>query len=265
MAACPELVGILNTTPDSFSDGGRFLAPAVAVERGRELVAEGADWVDIGAESTRPGAAPVGAEEQLARLLPVVRALAGDGIKVSVDTQSARVAESVLEAGASMINDISGGLREPEILSVVADSGALYVAMHMRGTPATMQTKATYTDVVAEVRAELSERLDAAEQAGIGRERLIADPGFGFAKTLDHNVELLRRLPELESLGVPLFVGLSRKSMIGALTGEDDPSHRLPGSLAALTAAVLGGAAYLRVHDVAASLQAAQVAAALTD
>lgn len=263
MKRLPTLVGILNTTPDSFSDGGRFLAPAVALERGRHLVSEGAAWIDVGGESTRPGAAPVSAAEQIARVVPVVRGLAEGGIAVSVDTQSARVAHAALEAGARMINDISGGVRDPEILTVTAAADAFFVAMHMRGTPADMQSFAHYKDVVAEVRDELGERLEAALAAGISRERLIADPGFGFAKSLEQNVELLRRLSELKALGVPLFVGLSRKSMIGALTGEECPTKRLAGSLAALTAAVLGGATFLRVHDVAASLRAAKVATAL--
>jgi len=261
--AVPAIVGILNTTPDSFSDGGRFAAPAVAVERGLAMAREGADWIDVGGESTRPGAQPVSADEEAARVLPVVTALAAAGLRVSIDTQKAAVAEVALDHGALMVNDISGGRRDPRLLEVVAKSGAHFVAMHMRGTPADMQSHAHYDDVVAEVIGELGERLEAARRAGIAAERLIADPGFGFAKTLEHNLELLARLDELEVLGVPLFVGLSRKSMIGALTGEERPAARLPGSLAGLTRAVLAGASYLRVHDVGPSLQAVRVAAAL--
>ena len=256
----PALVGILNTTPDSFSDGGRFREPAVAIARGLAMHADGADWIDVGGESTRPGASPVTADEECARIEPVVRALAEAGLAVSIDTQKAAVAEVALAAGARMVNDVSGGLHDPRILEVSAAHGAFYVAMHMRGTPATMQTLAVYEDVVGEVHAELSERLAAARAAGIAPERLIADPGFGFAKKLEHNVELLARLDEFADLGVPLFVGISRKSMIDALTGETAPTARLAGSLAGLSAAVLHGADYLRVHDVAPSLAAARVA-----
>jgi dihydropteroate synthase len=259
----PAIVGILNTTPDSFSDGGRHAAPAVAIAAGLAMAAEGADWIDVGGESTRPGAPTVSATEELARTEPVVRALAEAGLAVSVDTRKAEVAARALAAGARMVNDVSGGLHDPEILAVTARAGAYFVAMHLRGTPTDMQQHATYRDVVREVREELAERLDAARAAGIATEHLIADPGFGFAKRLEHNVELLARLDELGSLGVPLFVGISRKSMIGALTGEDEPTARLAGSLAALTAATLHGASYLRVHDVAPSLAAAKVASRL--
>ncbi|MBC8451103.1 MAG: dihydropteroate synthase [Planctomycetes bacterium] len=259
----PAVVGILNVTPDSFSDGGRFAAPAVAVEHGLAMLRAGADWIDVGGESTRPGADLVDAAEEAERVVPVVRALVAAGALVSVDTRKAEVAQAALRVGARMVNDVSGGLFDPAILAVTAAEGAFFVAMHMRGTPADMATHAHYDDVVAEVLEELGDRMDAARSAGIAADKLIADPGFGFAKELPHNLELLSRLAELAALEVPLFVGVSRKSMVGALTGTAQPADRLAGSLAALTVAVLHGASYLRVHDVSESLAAVRVAVAL--
>jgi len=259
----PAVVGILNVTPDSFSDGGRFTAPAVATQHGLAMLRAGADWIDVGGESTRPGAAPVEAAEETARVVPVVRALVAAGARVSVDTRKAEVAAAALEAGARMVNDVSGGTFDPAILGVSAAAGAYFVAMHMRGTPAGMQRHASYADVVAEVCDELGERLEAARSAGIEGDKLIADPGFGFAKLPAHGFELLARLDELHCLGVPLFVGLSRKSMLAVSSPGAQPEERLAGSLVALTVAVLKGASYLRVHDVPESVSAVRVAAAL--
>jgi dihydropteroate synthase len=261
----PFLVGVLNATPDSFSDGGRFLDPEAAVRRAEDLAAQGADLVDVGGQSTRPGAAEVPAGEELRRVLPVLQRLAERGFPVplSVDTFRPEVARAALRAGAALVNDVTG-LRDPRLAEVVAEAGCPVVLMHMRGTPADMASRASYRDVVAEVREELGEALRRAADAGIPAERTVLDPGLGFAKTAEHNLALLRRLPELLALGRPLMVGPSRKSFIGHLTGAG-VEERLPGTLAAVTASVLGGAAFLRVHDVAAVRQAARVAAAIRD
>jgi dihydropteroate synthase len=261
----PFLVGVLNATPDSFSDGGRFLDPEAAVRHAEDLAAQGADLVDVGGQSTRPGAAEVPAGEELRRVLPVLQRLAERDfpVPVSVDTSRPEVARAALRAGAALVNDVTG-LRDPRLAEVVAEAGCPVVLMHMRGTPADMASRARYRDVVAEVREELGEALRRAAAAGIPAERTVLDPGLGFAKTADHNLALLRRLPELLALGRPLMVGPSRKSFIGHLTGAG-VEERLPGTLAAVTASVLGGAAFLRVHDVAAVRQAARVAAAIRD
>ncbi len=257
------MVGVLNVTPDSFSDGGRFLDPGAAVEHALRMASEGADLVDVGGESTRPGAPRVPEEEELARVIPVLQALARSRfpVPVSIDTSKAAVARAALDAGASLVNDVRA-LADPEMARVVAGSGAPVVLMHMRGTPGDMRERATYHDLVAEVRAELAAAMARAEAAGVARERIVLDPGIGFAKTAGQSVEILARLPELLSLGRPLLVGPSRKSFIGALTGAP-PEERLPGTLAAVAAAVLGGATFIRVHDVAASRQAVLVAVAL--
>lgn len=246
----PQLAGILNVTPDSFSDGGRFAAAEAAVERGLALVDEGAHWVDVGGESTRPGADPVAPAEEIRRVVPVVAALAERGVRVSIDTRRPEVAREALAAGAVVVNDVAG-LTAPGMIEAVADAGAGAVVMHMRGTPQTMQRDTRYVDVVDEVRAFLDRQLAAARAAGI--RELWADPGIGFGKSGDQCAELVRRLPELGGLDVPLYVGASRKSFLGRITGVAEAAERLPESLGVAAAAALSGAAVLRVHDVAAT------------
>jgi dihydropteroate synthase len=261
----PYLMGIVNATPDSFSDGGRFLDPDLAVAHAFRLAEEGADLVDLGGESTRPGAPPVPADEELRRVVPVVAALRARGftLPISVDTTKATVARAALQAGADLVNDVSG-LADPALARVVAEAGVPIVLMHTRGTPADMQSRASYGDVAAEVRAELALVMRRAEAAGVDPEHTLLDPGIGFAKTPEHNLELLARVAELRELGRPLLVGPSRKSFIGKAAGAP-VEDRLPGTLAAVTAAVLAGVEWLRVHDVAPARQAARVAAAIRD
>lgn len=264
--ALPRVMGILNVTPDSFFDGGRHADPDRAVERGRTLAAEGADIVDVGGESTRPGARAVDASVEIARVVPVVEALAAEGIPVSVDTSKPEVMRAALAAGASMVNDVRA-LLEPGAMEVVASSGAAVCLMHMRGTPETMQVETAYADVVAEVRDFLARRAAACERAGIARNRIVVDPGFGFGKGVAENLALLRRLRDLVAAGYPVLAGLSRKSTIGAITGRS-PGDRLAGSLAAALTAVERGAAIVRVHDVRETVDALRVyaaAAAVTD
>jgi len=239
-------MGVVNVTPDSFSDGGRFLDPEAAVSHARRLAAEGADILDIGGESTRPGAAPVSEEEELRRILPVLEKI--KDLCVSVDTRRPGVMKAALAAGASMINDIQA-LSEPYALVEVAATGCAVCLMHMKGEPATMQREPRYDDVVGEVKAFLGEKVRKARFAGVGRDRIVVDPGFGFGKTARHNMELLRKLREFESLGVPLLAGLSRKSTIGHITGRP-AGERLAGSLAMALLALQGGAKILRVHEV---------------
>lgn len=261
----PFLMGVVNATPDSFSDGGRFLAAEAAVAQAERLAAEGADLLDLGGESTRPGSAPVAVEEELRRVVPVVERLRARGftLPISLDTCKAEVARAGLAAGADLVNDVTG-LRDPALARVVAEAGAPVVLMHLRGTPATMQAEARYQDLLGEVAAELRQALARAEAAGIPAERVILDPGIGFAKDTAQNVALLARVGELRALGRPLLVGPSRKRFVGELTGAP-VEDRLPGTLAAVTACVLAGVEWLRVHDVAAARQAATVAAALRD
>lgn len=261
----PFVMGVVNATPDSFSDGGRFLEAGAAVARALALAAEGADLVDVGGESTRPGAAPVPVEEEIRRVVPVVERLVAGGlaIPISVDTVKPEVARAALRAGASLVNDVQG-LSDPRLAAVVAEAGVPVVLMHMRGTPADMAEKARYRDVAAEVRDELREALRRAAAAGIPAERTILDPGIGFAKTAAQSLEVLARLSEIRELGRPILVGPSRKSFIGAATGAA-VEDRLPGTLAAVAAAVLAGAEFVRVHDVAAARQAALLAAAIRD
>lgn len=247
-------MGVLNVTPDSFSDGGRWLDADAAVGHGLALVAEGADVVDVGGESTRPGAAEVPVEEELRRVLPVVDALAGH-VRVSIDTRKREVAEAALDAGATIVNDVSASLYD-----VAAAHEAGWVAMHMRGTPLTMQQEATYHDVVGEVREFLLHRVRLALVAGVTE--VWIDPGLGFAKTADHNLSLLARLDELVATGHPVLVGASRKSFIGRLTGDAPVDDRLAGSLALAVWAMEQGAAMVRVHDVRATVQAARLVAA---
>ena len=241
----PLVMGVVNVTPDSFSDGGRFADAEAAISHARAMIDEGVDLVDVGGESSRPRAAPVAEAEELRRVLPVVGALRD--FPVSVDTRHPRVMRAVLDAGASMINDIEA-LQAPGALEAVAATDCAVCVMHKKGDPACMQDDPQYADVVAEVREFLAARVAACERAGIGRERIVADPGFGFGKTVEHNLTLLKRLPELSLPGVPLLAGWSRKSSLGRITGRDT-GGRLAGSLAAALLALLGGAKMLRVHD----------------
>jgi dihydropteroate synthase len=255
------VMGVLNVTPDSFSDGGASADLGAALARGRALVDAGADVIDVGGESTRPGAAPVEAPREAARVVPVVRALA-EGATVSVDTCKASVAAAALDAGAEIVNDVSGGRLDPALFDVVARHGACVILGHLRGTPADMHAHARYEDVVREVIAELHERIEAATAAGVPAGRILVDPGIGFAKTAAHNLALLARLGELGALGRPIVVGASRKSFLGALTGRDVGAREYA-TAAADTAAVLAGANVVRVHDVAAQRDAVLVADAI--
>jgi len=255
----------VNVTPDSFSDGGRWLDPGAAVEQAFRLAAEGADLIDVGGESTRPGAPEVPEAEELRRVVPVLERLAAAGlpVPVSVDTSRASVVRAAVNAGAAMVNDVRA-LADPETARAVADSGAPVVLMHMRGSPRDMRERTGYRDLVGEVRAELAMAIGRAIAAGVREDRIAIDPGLGFAKTPEQTTEVLARLAEFLSLGRPLYVGPSRKSFIGVITGAP-PADRLPGTLAAVTAAVLAGATFVRVHDVAAAVQAVRVALALRD
>jgi dihydropteroate synthase len=244
----PLVMGIVNVTPDSFSDGGRHDTTASAIAHARQLIADGADILDIGGESTRPGAAKVGAQEELDRVMPVIAGLQDIAVPISIDTWKPEVMRAALAAGASLVNDINA-LQEAGALEAVAASDAAVCLMHMRGTPQTMQQKPQYQDAVAEVSAFLRERIAATEAAGIARQRIVIDPGFGFGKTLAHNLDLLRELETFCALGVPLLAGLSRKSMLGAITGRD-VNERVAASVAAALLAVQRGAAIVRVHDV---------------
>ena len=257
-----NLMGVVNVTPDSFSDGGLFLDAEAAIAHGRDLAAEGADLVDVGGESTRPGAEAVSAQVELERTAPVVSALADGGIEVSIDTSKVAVAEAALAAGASMVNDVTALRAEPELAALCAERGCEVVLMHMRGTPRTMQENPAYDDVVEDVKAFLAERVELAVGEGVAEERIWVDPGSGFGKTVEHNLELLRRLGELAGLGRPIAVGTSRKSFIGKLTGRE-VGARLGGTIASNVLALAGGAAMLRVHDVAASRDAVLTAAAI--
>jgi dihydropteroate synthase len=261
----PFLMGVVNVTPDSFSDGGLAFDRDAAVARAEALVAEGADLLDLGGESTRPGAAEVPEDEELRRVVPVVERLRARGVTapISVDTRKAAVARAALGAGADLVNDVSA-LADPGMAAVLVERGAPAVLMHMRGTPADMARHATYRDVVAEVEAELAAALARAVAAGVPEERIVLDPGLGFAKTAPQSLALLAALPRLRRLGRPLLVGPSRKSFIGHVTGAPAP-QRLPGTLAAVTACVLAGVEFVRVHDVAPARQAALVAAAIRD
>lgn len=255
----PRIMGVVNVTPDSFSDGGSFDSAQAAVDHALRLVEQGADLLDVGGESTRPGAGPVDEGEELRRVLPVVEALAARaGVPVAIDTGKPRVMRAALAAGASMVNDVLA-LRADGALDAVAEAGAAAVLMHMQGEPRTMQQAPHYDDVVAEVYRFLADRILACQFAGIDRARLVVDPGFGFGKTLAHNLDLLRAIDRFATLGVPVLAGLSRKSMIGAITGSDVPRERLHGSVAAALLAVQKGAAIVRVHDVAATRDALAV------
>ena len=250
-------MGVVNVTPDSFSDGGLFLDAKQAVAHARRLIGEGADILDIGGESTRPGAAPVTLEEERRRVLPVLEALVESGVPVSVDTRKPQLMRDAVAAGAAMVNDVAA-LAAPGALEAVARAPVAVCLMHMQGEPGTMQTNPSYRDVVAEVRAYLAGRVAATESAGIARDRIVVDPGFGFGKTLEHNLALLAGLRELRLPGVALLAGLSRKAMLGKLTGRE-PHERVHASVAAALAAVQNGAHIVRVHDVAATRDALAV------
>ena len=251
------VMGIVNVTPDSFSEHGTHARRDAAIAHARQLIAEGADIVDIGGESTRPGASEVDEAEELRRVLPVLEQLAGTGTPVSVDSRKGQVMRRAIAAGASMINDVNA-LRAPGAIAAVAESNVAVCLMHMQGEPATMQTNPAYDDVVGEVRAFLADRVAACRAAGIGDDRLVIDPGFGFGKTVEHNLSLLARLREFATLGLPVLVGLSRKGTLGKLTGRP-VGERVPASIAAALMAVARGAAIVRVHDVAATVDALKV------
>jgi len=257
------VMGIVNVTPDSFADGGQYFAPDRAIARARELAAQGAEILDIGGESTRPGAAPVSAAEELRRVLPVIEALAGRvPAALSVDTMKPGVARAALAAGAVIVNDVAAHRADPEMARLVAETGAGYICMHMQGNPQTMQVNPHYTDVVAEVRAFFAERLGKLAALGVAAEQVVFDPGIGFGKTLEHNLALLGALPALTNCGRPLLLGVSRKSFIGRLCGAE-AADRLPGSLACAALAAADGVHLLRVHDVAETVQAVRVAGAV--
>jgi len=258
----PRIMGILNVTPDSFSDGGEWFEFGEAVEHGRALVAEGAAILDVGGESSRPGAAPVPIDEELRRVVPVIRALREVGAQLSVDTTKLTVAEAAVEAGATFVNDVTAFRYEPEIAGFVADRDCDCCLMHMLGEPRTMQDDPRYDDVVDDVRAFLEERAEFAVAEGVREERIMVDPGIGFGKTLDHNLELLRRLDEIVALGFPVMVGTSRKSFLGRLTGRDDPHDRIAATVATTVLALERGATVFRVHDVAPTKDALTVATA---
>ncbi|HXS48374.1 MAG TPA: dihydropteroate synthase [Solirubrobacterales bacterium] len=253
-----RLMGVVNVTPDSFSDGGRYLDPEAAISHGEELFRDGAEILDVGGESTRPGAVEVSEEEELSRVEPVVAGLAKTAT-VSIDTSKATVAEAALDAGASIVNDVTALRRDPEVASLCAERDAGLVLMHMQGDPRTMQEGPSYDDIVDDVKAFLAERLEAAIAAGVAEERIWLDPGIGFGKNLSHNLELLRRLGELRDLGRPLVVGTSRKSFIGKIDGSE-VGDRLGGTIASSVLAAAVGADVLRVHDVAEAAQAMKVA-----
>ena len=258
----PAVMGVLNVTPDSFSDGGRHLDPAAALAAARRMVADGAAIIDVGGESTRPGSQPPPVEEELRRVVPVVRAIVAElDVVISVDTSRAAVIEAAVAAGAHLINDVRA-LREPGALAAAAASGAGVCVMHMQGDPATMQNSPVYGDVVAEVRAWLEARLAACRAAGIAAERLAVDPGFGFGKTAAHNLALLAALGEFTTLGAALLVGLSRKSLAGYLTGRP-VGERLAGSVALAALAAEHGAGIVRAHDVRETVDAVRIGAAL--
>lgn len=258
------VMGVVNVTPDSFSDGGRFFSTENAVEHGLELAREGADILDIGGESTRPKATPVSEAEELNRVLPVIERLAGlVQVPISVDTMKPAIARAAVQAGASIVNDVAANRREPEMWDAVAGSRAAYVCMHMQGTPGNMQENPSYEDVVREVNEFFGERLEKLEKHGIGRDRIILDPGIGFGKRLEHNLQLLRALESFTKWGCPLLLGVSRKSFIGKITGATSVEGRLAGSLACASLAVKAGVNIIRTHDVEATRQAVRMTEAI--
>ena len=264
------VVGVVNVTPDSFSDGGEWFDPAAAITHGLDLLADGADIIDVGGESTRPGATRPEVAEELRRILPVIRELAATGACVSIDTMRAAVAERAIAAGARVVNDVSGGKADGRLLHLVAESGVPYICMHWRGHSEDMQSKASYTDVVAEVIAELRGQLDEADRAGVAADKVIIDPGFGFAKTGEHNWQLLERLEEFDVLGRPMLAGVSRKAFLGHLLADPDGSprpakERDDATTALTTVLALRGVWGVRVHSVRASRDAIAVAQRLLE
>lgn len=266
--ATPRVMGVLNATPDSFSDGARFfragrLDVGAAAAAAAEMIDAGAAIIDVGGESTRPGSSPVEADEELRRVIPIVERIAAMATIISVDTSKAAVARAALDSGAHLINDVRA-LADPDLLGVVAASDAAVCLMHMRGEPKTMQDAPSYEDVVAEVRSFLADRVRCCERSGIGRARILIDPGFGFGKTLQHNLSLLRRLAEVASLGLPVMVGVSRKGMVGSITGRKVDA-RVAGSVAAAVVAVQNGARIVRAHDVVATVDALKVVSSIME
>ncbi|HTE15349.1 MAG TPA: dihydropteroate synthase [Burkholderiales bacterium] len=257
----PLIMGVLNVTPDSFSDGGKYIELNQILTRANALTAEGADVIDIGGESTRPGAAPVSLEEERRRVLPALERLAGGGVPVSIDTHKPALMREAIASGASMINDVSG-FRDAGAFEAVADSGVAICIMHMQGEPRTMQQNPHYDNIISDVSGYLADRVHAAEAAGIARERIVIDPGFGFGKTLEHNLTLLRELRTFRALGCAVLAGLSHKTMLGKITGRD-PAERVYASVSAAMIAVQNGAQMVRVHDVAATRDALAVLAAV--
>jgi dihydropteroate synthase len=260
-------MGVVNVTPDSFSDGGRHFLTAAAIEHGLDLYAGGADIVDVGGESTRPGATRIDADEEIRRAVPVVRALVESGVRVSIDTMRCETAGAALAAGASIVNDVSGGLADADLLRLVAEAGVPYIVMHWRGHSADMQERASYDNVVAEVTAELSARLDAVSAAGVDLDQIVLDPGIGFAKTAEHNWQLLANLDQLASLGRPLLIGASRKSFLGALLADGDvprdSDERADATVAITALAAAAGVWAVRVHEARGNVDAVRVVAAI--
>jgi len=259
------VMGVLNVTPDSFSDGGRFATVDAAVAQAEAMAAAGADMIDVGGESTRPGSLPVAPEEQVARVVPVIRRIANLPVTISIDTTRAAVADAALDAGAAVVNDISGGRDDAALLPLVARRGVSVILMHMQGTPLTMQDAPVYSDVVAETIAFLRERVAAAQAAGVELTKILLDPGIGFGKTQAHNLELLRRQREFLALGRPVVIGTSRKGFIGRITGEAEPARRLFGTAASVALAVANGAAIVRVHDVGPMVQVVRMTRAIIE
>jgi dihydropteroate synthase len=253
-------MGILNVTPDSFSDGGAFFDRNKAIARAQEMARDGADIIDVGGESTRPGAAGVSADEEIRRVIPVIEAIAGSlNIPISIDTRKAAVARRAIEAGAKIVNDVSGLRHDPDMPSVIAGSGAKVIIMHMRGSPHDMQTKTAYKDVVQDVISELRDSVGIAKRAGVKESAIIVDPGVGFAKTAEQSIEILARLAEFKVLQRPICIGTSRKSFLEKLIRASDPGNRLAGTLATCAIAIMNGASILRVHDVRAAKEVAAV------
>ena len=259
----PRLFGVINVTPDSFSDGGEALVLGDALKRGRAILDDGADILDVGGESTRPGAEPVSAEEELARVVPVVKGLAEMGALVSIDTRRAVVMAAAIDAGAGIVNDVTALSGDEDSLGLVADRGVAVVLMHMQGEPGSMQDEPQYENAAEDVFGTLKARVEACEEAGISRDRIAVDPGIGFGKTVDHNLEILNRLDIYGGLGLPVLLGVSRKSFIAKLSRNEAPKDRVPGSIAAVLAAWAQGVRMFRVHDVAETRQALAVAQAI--
>lgn len=258
----PLVMGVLNVTPDSFSDGGKFFSTPGAVSHARQMRAEGADIIDVGGVSTRPGSDAVSAEEEMDRVIPVIEELNKADVAISIDTQKAEVAAAALDAGAEIVNDVSALRTDPEMAPLAAEAGVAVILMHMQGEPKTMQKNPTYQEVVGDIREWLAERAEFALRSGIREDRLVVDPGFGFGKTLQHNLELLRRLHELHRLRKPLMVGASRKSMLGMILDLPE-GERLYGTLATVACAVLSGCHIVRVHDVRPALEVVKVCEAV--